>query len=167
MTAETNQNEWVFRVLGVQSPQQEDEEFEAELEEVGLDLSDIWEAARSSFESATESVNGQISALQSALRASEDDELVEIAEFGLNGITGNTRVPLQAALMEAGSGSKENLIAAAPKIEKAAQAFINQLATDPRVAACDDNPYGVPMSIYDTYNGAIQEVLTAVRLAQR
>lgn len=167
MPGNAQQNDWAFRVLGVQVPLPEDEDFESEMTENGLDVADIWQAARAAFQSATDDVDGQISALQAELRQSEDDELLEIAEFGLNGITGNTRVPLLASLMEARNGTKQELITAGPKIERAAQAFLNQLASDPRVAACDDNPYGVAVSIHETYSGAIQELLTTLRIARR
>jgi uncharacterized protein involved in exopolysaccharide biosynthesis len=167
MPGSTSQNDWVFRVLSVQAPLPDDEEFESDMKENGLDVADIWQAASHAFRVATDQVDGQISALQAELRQSEDDELVEIAEFGLNGITGNTRVPLLASLMDAKTGSRQDLITAGPKIEGAAQAFLNQLASEPRVAACDENPYGVPMSIYATYSDAVQQLLTALRIARR
>lgn len=170
MPASLEKNAWVTRVLGVQVASESEtaeEEFGADLDELGLDVSDIWKAARSAFDAATESVDAQIKLLQQELSSSDDYELEEIAEFGLNGLTGNTRVPLLAALQEAGDGSKELLQSAGPKIEKAAQAFIGQLSSDPRVAACDENPFGVDLAIAATYQGAIEQLLDAVRAAQR
>lgn len=174
MPANDDQIQWVFRILGIEigaqgetEAEETEEEFGADLDELGLDVSDIWHAARNAFEAAAASVDAQISALQRELRNSEDYELEEIAEFGLNSLTNNTRVPLQAALIEAGDGSKAKLRSAGPKIEKAAQAFLSQISGDPRVAACDDNPFGVDIAIVDTYQGAVEQLLDAVKAAQR
>ncbi|MGC8477917.1 MAG: hypothetical protein ACP5NP_16320 [Acetobacteraceae bacterium] len=178
MAGNSAQDEWVLRVLQVAvgtgggtseqgSAETEEEEFGADLKELGLDVSDIWKAARSAFQEATESVDAQISLLQKELRESDEADLQEIAEFGLNGLTANTRVPLLAALAQAGDGSATSLKKAAPRIEQAATAFIKQLSTDPRVAACDENPFGVPMAIVPTYQDAIDQLLNAVQLAQR
>jgi hypothetical protein len=170
MPASFEQNAWVAQVLGIEvgsESETEEGEFGADLEEFGLDVSDIWKAAREAFDLATESVDAQISALQKELRNSNDYELEDIAEFGLNGLTGDMRVPLLAALREADNGTKTQLQAAGPKIEKAAQAFISQLTTDPRVAACDDNPFGVDLAIAATYQDATDQLLDAVRAARR
>jgi hypothetical protein len=170
--ANAKQREWIARVLGVEidvgpTTEPAQEEFRADLDDLGLAVGDLWQAARKALDAATTSVSGQISALQHELRASEDYQLEEIAEFGLNGLTNNTRVPLLAALLEAGDGSKAKLRLTAPKIEKAAQAFMSQLSSDPRVAACDQNPFGVDVAIVATYQGALEQLLYTVRAAQR
>ena len=174
MPASAKQHEWVSRVLGIKvgaasksETNAAEEEFGADLGDLGLDVSDLWYAARKAFDSATASVDAQISALQHELRSSGDYELEEVAEFGLNGLTNNTRVPLLASLLEAGDGSKENLQSAAPKIAKAAQAFMSQLSGDLRVAACDQNPFGIDVAIVATYQGAVVQLLDTVRAARR
>ena len=179
MAGNAKQDEWVLRVLQVSvgtrgavseqaSEEAESEQgFDNDLDALGLDVTDIWKAARESFQQAAEAVDTQISSLQAELRQSEETDLQEIAEFGLNGLTANTRVPLQTALTEAGRDNITLLKKAAPKIAQAATAFINQLSGDPRVAACDDNPFGVPVTILATYQDAIDELLTAVKAAQR
>jgi hypothetical protein len=168
MPGSSEQNAWVSRVLGLSAggeSETDEEEFGEDFEELGLDVSDVWRAARRAFDVATESVDAQIKALQSELRESEDYQLEEIAEYGLNGLTNNTRVPLIAALLESGDGSKKQLQTAGPKIEKAAQTFITQLNSDPRVAACDQNPFGIELAIAVTYQDAVDQLLNAVRAA--
>jgi hypothetical protein len=174
MPANAKQHEWISRVLGIKVGTESksvteaaEEEFGADLGDLGLDVSDLWHAARKAFDAATASVDAQISALQHELRISEDYELEEVAEFGLNGLTGNTRVPLLASLLEAGDGSKANLQSAAPKIAKAAQAFMSQLSSDARVAACDKNPFGIDVAIVATYQSAVVQLLDTVRAAGR
>lgn len=179
MAGNAAQDEWVLRVLQVaigtgsgaperSSKEREGEqEFGSDMEELGLSLDDIWKAARDAFQEAAESVDAQITLLQRELRGSDETDLQEIAEFGLNGLTANTRVPLLTALTAAGRGNVMLLKKAAPKIEQAATAFINQLSTDPRVAACDENPFGVPVTIIATYQDAVDQLLNAVKLAQR
>ena len=109
-----------------------------------------WTAARSAWQDASDTVDGQISALQKMLRESGDEELEEIAEYGLNGITGNHKVPLMAALMEIGAGSAESIAKGRPKAIPLIQAFRTHIESDERVAACDDNPGGVAVSIRAT-----------------
>jgi hypothetical protein len=174
MPASAKQHEWVSRVLGIKvgavsksETGAAEEEFGADLGDLGLDVSDLWHAARKAFDAATASVDAQISALQHELRISEDYELEAVAEFGLNGLTRNTRVPLLASLLEVGDGSKANLQSAAPKIAKAAQAFMSQLSSDARIAACDQNPFGIDVAIVATYQGAIVQLLDTVRAARR
>ncbi len=173
MPANATQREWIARVLGIKldvAPTTEtaaEGEFNTDLDDLGLEVGDLWQAARKAFDAATTSVSAQVSALQHELRASDDYQLEAIAEFGLNGLTNNTRVPLLAALLEAGDGSKANLQVIAPKIEKAAQAFMSQLGSDPRVGACDKNPFGVDVAIVATYQGAVEQLIYTVRAARR
>ncbi|MDE2005714.1 MAG: hypothetical protein KGI51_04035 [Rhodospirillales bacterium] len=179
MAGNAAQDEWVSRVLQISlkgrggtaeqsSVESEGEDaFGSDLEDLGLDAGDIWKAARDAFQQAADSVDTQLSLLQKELRSSDETDLQEIAEFGLNGLTRNTRVPLMTALREAGDGSAALLKKAAPKIETAATAFIKQLSGDPRIVACDDNPFGVPVTILATYQDAVTQLLNAVRLASR
>ena len=163
---------WVERVLGVKSGGTgEDEEPEldvegetAELKAMGLEVSDIWLSAVEAFEAATEDANGQIRELQAVLWQTDDLDLHDIADRGLNAMTENTRVPLMAAILDAGSGSPVMLKKAAPKILAAVQAFRTQLASV-QVSVCDNNPFGVQMTFEDTYSGALDQLAHAAKLA--
>lgn len=113
-----------------------------------------WAAARSAWQDASDAVDAQMAALQKVLRASGDEELEEIAEFGLNAVTDGHKVPLMAALMEIGPGTAETLARSGAKALAAAQAFRKHIESDERVAACDENP-DAPMSIRATLGPAL------------
>jgi hypothetical protein len=74
----------------------------------------------------------------------------------------DTRVPLMAALQGGGNGSQTQMTAAAPKLSKAIADFRANLAAEPRIAARDDNPFGLPVAIRDTYERALDQLEDAV-----
>ena len=140
---------WVKRVLGV---------------EIGapsggrVDLS----KAVAGWRDALDRLNGQIAALQSVLRGSPDEDLHEIAEFGLNAMTANHRVKIQAALMDLQSGAANpSKIAATAKL---VAAFAAHVASDKRIAACDANPFGVALSIRNTLMPALDGLTSALQV---
>jgi hypothetical protein len=151
-------NAWLKRVLGIVAP---DAGIGATEEETRVSFV----AAREAYEAASDLVNQQIAALQSALRQSSDVELQEIAEFGMNGVTGNHRVPLRAALMEIDFGGGGALAKSGPKALKIIQSFRAHLAEDERVEACDENPFGVTVSIRATLGGALAKMEQALQHA--
>ena len=171
MPATDQQNAWILRVLGVMAGEQRlatpanGAAASASLAELGLGVVDIWVSARDAFREATEAVNVQVSELQGALRDTYDPALQDIAELGLNALTRNTRVPLLTAIMEVGNGSPEQLKKSAPKLTNAIAAFRAVLTADPRIAACDNNPFAVQVAIVDTYAGALGQLEYAVSLA--
>jgi hypothetical protein len=103
-----------------------------------------WERVRAEWRAASDAVDGQIAALQAALRADGDETLQRIAEFGLNGVTGNHRVTLMAALAAPG-----------PDTTTVIRRFRDFLDTDEKIAVCDDNPFRVPVSIRATLGAAL------------
>lgn len=123
-------DEWVTRVLGVQFKRTEGGT--AALKD-----------AATAWREANEAVDAQISKLQSALRADEDEEMREIAEFGLNGLTAGFKVQLMAALSGAEAGNQGDLA----KLASAAGRFRQFLEDDERIEACEENPFGVPVEI--------------------
>ena len=174
MAGSESQIDWVFRVFGIRldalptldeidDPDFDAETERAELQEMGLDISDVWESAVDAFERATEEADVQIRALQEALRETDDPDLHDIADSGLNALTGNTRVPLMAAIVEA-NGGPVKLKAAAPKVLKAVGAFRQQLGSE-QVQACDRNPFDVEVSLAQTYAGALDQLAHAARLS--
>lgn len=173
--ADEDQAAWVQRVLGIRldalptadeidDPELDPEAEKAALKELGLDVGDVWVGAVEAFRAASEQVDAQIRQLQAALRETDDPDLHDIADSGLNALTGNTRVPLMAAIMEAGAGDPQQLKAAAPKVLKAVGAFRTQLAS-PQVAACDNNPFDVDVALGETFSGALDQLASAARLA--
>jgi len=139
---------WVTRVLGVG--------FDSAAP--GASAADFPKALRS-FQQALDAVDTQIAALQAALRNSGDDELLAIAAFPLNAITGDHRDKVQKALLQ---------IASARDVHRAAGvaidligSFLTHLATDEKIAACDANPFGVGVTMRGTLTPPL-ETLRAV-----
>ncbi len=122
-----------------------------------------WIAARAAWQAASDTVDGQITALQSALRASGDETLQQIAEFGLNGVTGNHKVPLMAAMSEIGSGDAGAVSKAAPKALGIIRAFRAHLDSDERIEVCDGNPFGVTVAIRATLGRALAQMEAALQ----
>ncbi len=97
-------------------------------------------AALDAWRAASDSVDAQINELRTVLRDTGDKDLLRIAEFGLNGITGTRKTGLLVALREIGGASGPNVIPLARKAVLAADAFRGFVQSDPRVRACDDYP---------------------------
>ena len=122
------------------------------------DFAPRWKAARDTWTSAIETVDGQISKLQVALNTFDDAELKEISEFGLNAITANHKVLMMAAIQDvtsAGAAPDKSVISNASQHIAAFEAL---LASDPRVTAVDNNPFGVSMSVASTLRPALAEM---------
>lgn len=134
---------------------------EADPESLRADLS----AARDAFSTAIADVDGQIKTLQSALRASEDEDLHTIADYGVNAVTGNFRVPLMAALMDLDRVDAARRPQAAAKAMAAAERFLRHVEDDQRVAACDNNPFDVPVTIRQTLGAGLRELRKALAVA--
>lgn len=143
-------NAWVARVLGVSFGVSSDG---------GLD----WPALREAFDHAVSDVDKQIEALQTSMKNSGDETLEEIAEFGMNGLTGNHRVPLMAKLLEIDQGGSAAIGTLGPAVIKLAEDFKAYLETDERVEVCDDNPFGVAVSIRSTLGAALGQLAAELR----
>ena len=128
-----------------------------------------WAAARQAWQEASDTVDAQISILQGVLRESNDGDLKEIAEFGMNGLTGGYKVPLMAAIRDidnAGPVPSQELIDNAQEI---AEAFREFLDDDEQVAVCDENPFGVTVEIRKQLGPALDhlaQVLASAALAE-
>ena len=73
---------------------------------------------------ASDSVDKQIAACAVALRKKDDEDLSEIADMGLNALTGNFKVRLMALLLEAASAKGNALRQVAAKGQPVAQGFL-------------------------------------------
>ena len=136
------QNDWIGRVLRVEVGP-------------GAAAGGSIKAAAAAWRAASDAIDQQIAHLQAALRSRDDDELHEIAEFGLNGITGNHKVRLMAALVGAEAGDAR----AMATLRRIVLAFRQHIETDERVGACDENPFGVKVRIRDTLAPAFDQLL--------
>ena len=122
----------------------------------------LWESGCKSWDRAVETVDAQIAQLQRVLKSSEDPELVQIAEFGLNAITGNHKVMIMASIRDvSGAGaSPDSKIASKAKARIAA--FDAHLSQDKRIEATDNNPFGVNVSIAATLKPALADLTRAL-----
>ena len=160
---------WLARVLNVRFAETEtaptETEDQAETAGDSADFAKLWASAVANWRDASEDVDAQLSQLQKALRGTDDDELHDIAEFGLNGITDGTKVPLQSAILEinsAGTGVAPGMVG---KARQAVARFRQQIDGDGRVEACDANPFGVAVSIRKTFAAALSGLDTALKSA--
>ena len=154
MTASEAQKSWVTSVLG------------ARLREAAGTAGPVdLPTALAAWRAALEAVDRQIAAVQNALRGAPDDELQEIAEFGLNAMTGSHKVKIQASLFEIERGQTDprKLAAAATLV----QSFLNHIGSDRRISACDANPFGVSMSLRQTLTPALTALNTSLRASAR
>ena len=85
-------------------------------------------------------------------------KLGPIADFGLNAVTGGFKVPLMAALAGAERGAAADIAKLAELIPR----FRAHLESDERVEVCDDNPFGVAMSIRATLVPALDKLASGL-----
>jgi hypothetical protein len=125
---------------------------------IGPDFWPEWEKAKSTWRDAIDTVNGQLDKLRGELVKVDDAELKRIAEFGLNAITADHRVPLQAAMVDLDAtqgGDSTKAIAAAKEL---VEEFRDHLDTDERVEACDDNPFEIKVTIRESLDKALLQM---------
>ena len=125
MAANQAQNAWIIRVLGV-TP--------GAAVSGSTDAQQMWESTRAIWFDASERADAQLAALQRALRASDDEELRQIGEMGLNAVTGNHKVRLLAAIQDI-EGRGQPDAGKIAKLRQIADGFIEHLASDVHVDA--------------------------------
>jgi hypothetical protein len=149
---------WIEQVLGFRFP--------SELKTGKPDLGRRWQMACQAWRAANAAVDAQISALQAVLRSSGDPELMEIAEFGFNAVTGNHKARLTAMLFELGDAIPAGVQRSGSKALTLLSQFQTHIETDKRVAACDDNPSPVRVSIRATIGPALAGLQAALEAAR-
>ena len=124
-----------------------------------------WEQAKSAWQDANDEVNRQLEKLRIELLGVDDKDLRNIAEFGLNAMTKDQRVPLMAAIMDVDKAKGSDPQAAIGKFAKAKELvveFRDHLDTDERVEACDDNPFEVKVTIRALLDPALAQMEQAL-----
>lgn len=124
-----------------------------------------WPGAKKSWQLAIESIDGQIAKLQSTLKGSDDEELQEIGKFGLSGVTGNFKTPLMTVINEIDAAQGDALVAHARKAAEISGNFLNYVTSSPKVVACDENPFGVQVTIRKTLGDALSQFNDALKMA--
>lgn len=118
-----------------------------------------WTSIREEWRAASDTVDKQIDQLRQALMKSDDEDMQDIAEFGLKSMTGNFSVPLLGAMLELDGATAADVKARASKVRATATAFQAHLAKEnKKVEACDANPFGVDVTIGDLLVPALAEV---------
>jgi hypothetical protein len=112
-------------------------------------LTPIWTGAK-------ERVDQGFDALQKALRAANDPDLLQLAEYGLNSITDRQSVKLMAALMEADSGGDTR------KLVAAINSFRDFLDGSAIVDLLEDNPLGVKVSLRTQLGPALDIIASRI-----
>jgi hypothetical protein len=159
--------DWIYRVLGFTVPERPPGGSNG--------ARPTWQAALDAWRQANDAVNVQIDALRTGLldaaKSGENDadeyadELVDIAEKGLNAITEDHRVKLQAAVLQIGAGNREAVNKSGAKTLASIQAFQALLDRSEKIAACDANPFGVPVAIRGTLGPALRQLAAALETA--
>ncbi len=122
------------------------------------EFQELWPLVKATWQSATQTIDDQIVVLQAALRETDDEDLHDIAEFGLGGVTGNFRVPFVVTMRELDACNATNVKPLIQRLLSIGENFTKYLASAEVVAVCDDNEFGVTMTIKDTLTGAIDEM---------
>jgi hypothetical protein len=136
--------EWVSRVLGVKFPG------EIAAEGTTGPILPGWQAAKKAVEI-------QLRRLATTLRATGEPVFVEIAgelEPMLNALS----APVVAALLECDRATAETLAGARSRAQAGIMTALAQLRSDGRVAAIDDNPFGVPVSVAAALGEALRQL---------
>jgi len=121
--------------------------------------------ALADFDAAQAEVDRQIGQLQVKLQNSQDAELRRIGEFGMNALTGNTRVKLQAALLELRASLPQGHPKLAGNAARLAGQMADYLVHDIKVRACDRNPFKMQVSIAATLGRAAGRLCAALQQA--
>lgn len=142
--ADDEKDAWVSRVLGITlgaAPA-------AAQTGVSAPLLPLWTAAK-------DRADAGIAQLQAALRAADDDDLEQIAEFGLFSVTQGQAVKLIAALLEADAAPSP---ATHGKLRTALDNYRDFLDGAPIVDLVEDNPFGVSVPLRATLGAALDEM---------
>jgi hypothetical protein len=151
--------DWLERVLGVRVGGN------ATTSPVG-DFKGRWQKSFSAWRDAIETVDKQMEALAKACRQTNDPWLVRIADLGLSAVTANYKTPLMAACIDVANAPAEKVAGAAARARSAVTNFAQHIATDPQVAGCDGNPFGVAVSIRGTLGPALKSLNDALVAAR-
>lgn len=110
---------------------------------------------------AKEATNGQISALQSALKSSGLPLFEKIADKGLHGITSGELSQMQAALMDFDGATADTRPALAAKVRTAVGAMETLLASRP-IELLDRNPLIKTVTLRATLGAAVADIKRSV-----
>ncbi len=156
--APEQQNAWIARVLGV---------ILGGVAPAPAADPATWRVACAGFQDAIDTVSAQLEELRQQIAQYgdelEDEELTELArraDFGINGFTENTLVRLRTAMTVSSTNDLARLRAAVPKVVESAKIVRDALEKSEQVDVCDDNPFGVTVTIVGTLVPAVSNLIT-------
>jgi hypothetical protein len=124
----------------------------AEAPPQGANPQDIWNAAK-------EAADVGIARLQTALRGIGHPDTTRIAEFGLAGLSGGSmQTKLAAALLTHTRATGEGRAKVAEALRAVIAEYRAFLASNPLVALCDDNPFGVAVNLRGGLGQALDRI---------
>lgn len=124
-----------------------------------------WPAVSQQWQRASASVGGQLAQLQKLLDSDDDEELEEIADAGLESCIAEFTTSMDrslAAIERAGDALSDDALR---DVRSLIADFQTHIAKDERVIACDENPFGVMVSIRPTLGAALTEMDKALQSA--
>lgn len=166
----TERDTWVARVLGIDvqtltarnipepggdGAPPSDEAYDDVLQRVAGSALSIWQTAN-------DEVDGQLSRLYDALRITGIPALSEIADE-IEGTLTSLRVRLPKALIEYDRASAPDKPKRRDSVLATIESYQTILNTDHRVAAADDNPFGVAVTVAKTLGAALGDLRAALQ----
>lgn len=124
-----------------------------------------FEAARQRWTTAVDTAEAEVQALVAALRKTGDVELHQIADQHVSTVMGGQRVAMTAALFNVAQAPDAAVGPAAQKALAAIGRFRAHLDNDPRIPACERNPFGVTVRLRDPLRGALDDLQAVLQAA--
>jgi hypothetical protein len=135
------------------SKAQESESAEDEKEEQASRFRQDWAAARKNLRAAIDDVEAQLATFGEALLKSNDPNMEWVAEQGLTQLLGGLRA--SATTIDKSAAKSPEKIA---KFARPALAELEKRLDSPQVRACDENKFGVKVTIKRTIEAALREM---------
>lgn len=115
------------------------------------------------WQNAKESLDGKLEQLARELRALDDEDANQVAEYGLFGLTsGRETVGLIKALVEYDGADGGRRAQAGAALRQATAAYRKSLEANPIAEMLDANPFGVDLGLRATLGGALQQIESAL-----
>jgi hypothetical protein len=112
------------------------------------------------FRDAKEEVDTGLTALQEAMRGTQDEDLIRIADLGIYGMTDGKGVGLMKALMDLRGAAPEQRAASSRQARDAAAAYKAAVFKHVLVDLVDANPFGIPVGIKAKLGPALDTIAT-------
>lgn len=113
------------------------------------------------FRDAKEDVDAGLSKLQAELRATGDEDLVRIADYGMFGMTNGEGVGLIKTLMDLRGTTPDKQEALSKTVRDAATAYKSAVFKHVLVDLVDENPFGVDVGIKAKLGPALDTIARA------